>query len=112
MNFIENLENLIETFADYEVKLVDTAGQDEYSIFPAQYSMVSRGNLGKKTLNSSIFLPGFPRVRSCLLHHEQKVLRSYQNHLRETHRRHGQGVRPHSPRRQQNRFAPRTCRLV
>lgn len=25
---------------DYEVKLVDTAGQDEYSIFPAQYSMV------------------------------------------------------------------------
>lgn len=25
---------------DYEVKLVDTAGQDEYSIFPAQYAMV------------------------------------------------------------------------
>lgn len=24
---------------EYEVKLVDTAGQDEYSIFPPQYSM-------------------------------------------------------------------------
>lgn len=29
--------------ADYEVKLVDTAGQDEYSIFPAQYSMDFHG---------------------------------------------------------------------
>jgi len=28
---------------DYEVKLVDTAGQDEYSIFPAQYSMDYHG---------------------------------------------------------------------
>lgn len=28
---------------DYEVKLVDTAGQDEYSIFPAQYSMDFHG---------------------------------------------------------------------
>lgn len=28
---------------DYEVNLVDTAGQDEYSIFPAQYSMDIHG---------------------------------------------------------------------
>ncbi|CAD7093349.1 unnamed protein product [Hermetia illucens] len=28
---------------DYEVKLVDTAGQDEYSIFPAEYSMDFHG---------------------------------------------------------------------
>lgn len=28
---------------DYEVKLVDTAGQDVYSIFPAQYSMDFHG---------------------------------------------------------------------
>lgn len=28
---------------DYEIKLVDTAGQDEYSIFPAQYSMDYHG---------------------------------------------------------------------
>lgn len=28
---------------DYELKLVDTAGQDEYSIFPAQYSMDFHG---------------------------------------------------------------------
>lgn len=28
---------------DYEIKLVDTAGQDEYSIFPAQYSMDFHG---------------------------------------------------------------------
>lgn len=28
---------------DYEVKLVDTAGQDAYSIFPAQYSMDFHG---------------------------------------------------------------------
>lgn len=28
---------------DFEVKLVDTAGQDEYSIFPAQYSMDYHG---------------------------------------------------------------------
>jgi len=29
--------------SEYEVKLVDTAGQDEYSIFPAQYSMDFHG---------------------------------------------------------------------
>lgn len=28
---------------DYEIRLVDTAGQDEYSIFPAQYSMDFHG---------------------------------------------------------------------
>lgn len=28
---------------DYEVKLVDTAGQDEYSIFPVQYSIDVHG---------------------------------------------------------------------
>lgn len=28
---------------DYGVKLVDTAGQDEYSIFPVQYSMDFHG---------------------------------------------------------------------
>lgn len=28
---------------DYNVKLVDTAGQDEYSIFPVQYSMDFHG---------------------------------------------------------------------
>lgn len=28
---------------EYEVKLVDTAGQDEYSIFPTQYSMDIHG---------------------------------------------------------------------
>lgn len=28
---------------DFEIKLVDTAGQDEYSIFPAQYSMDYHG---------------------------------------------------------------------
>lgn len=28
---------------DYEIKLVDTAGQDEYSIFPTQYSMDFHG---------------------------------------------------------------------
>ncbi|XP_018790965.1 PREDICTED: GTP-binding protein Rheb homolog [Bactrocera latifrons] len=28
---------------DYEVKVVDTAGQDEYSIFPVQYSMDFHG---------------------------------------------------------------------
>lgn len=28
---------------DYEVKLVDTAGQDEYSIFPLQYSIDVHG---------------------------------------------------------------------
>ncbi|XP_046396080.1 GTP-binding protein Rheb homolog [Ischnura elegans] len=28
---------------EYEVRLVDTAGQDEYSIFPAQYSMDIHG---------------------------------------------------------------------
>jgi Ras family protein len=28
---------------EYEVRLVDTAGQDEYSIFPAQYSMDFHG---------------------------------------------------------------------
>ncbi|XP_026276647.1 GTP-binding protein Rheb homolog [Frankliniella occidentalis] len=28
---------------DYDVKVVDTAGQDEYSIFPAQYSMDIHG---------------------------------------------------------------------
>ncbi|XP_044742173.1 GTP-binding protein Rheb homolog [Chrysoperla carnea] len=28
---------------DYDVKLVDTAGQDEYSIFPGQYSMDVHG---------------------------------------------------------------------
>ncbi|KAI5706983.1 hypothetical protein M8J75_013150 [Diaphorina citri] len=28
---------------DYDLKLVDTAGQDEYSIFPAQYSMDIHG---------------------------------------------------------------------
>lgn len=28
---------------DYEVKLIDTAGQDEYSILPTQYSMDIHG---------------------------------------------------------------------
>lgn len=28
---------------EYEIKLVDTAGQDEYSIFPTQYSMDFHG---------------------------------------------------------------------
>ncbi|KAL3289545.1 hypothetical protein HHI36_022962 [Cryptolaemus montrouzieri] len=28
---------------DYELKLVDTAGQDEYSIFPSQYSIDVHG---------------------------------------------------------------------
>lgn len=28
---------------EYDLKLVDTAGQDEYSIFPAQYSMDIHG---------------------------------------------------------------------
>jgi len=28
---------------DYELKLVDTAGQDEYSILPSQYSMDIHG---------------------------------------------------------------------
>ena len=28
---------------DFELKLVDTAGQDEYAIFPAQHSMDMHG---------------------------------------------------------------------
>jgi len=28
---------------EYDMKLVDTAGQDEYSIFPTQYSIVIHG---------------------------------------------------------------------
>jgi Ras homolog enriched in brain len=35
------------------VKLVDTAGQDEYSIFPAQYSMVS---INSRVKNSSLLI--------------------------------------------------------
>ncbi|XP_070498555.1 GTP-binding protein Rheb homolog [Chironomus tepperi] len=50
--FVDSYDPTIErTFAksirmnntDYEIKLVDTAGQDEYSIFPAQYSMDYHG---------------------------------------------------------------------
>ncbi|GAB0092999.1 GTP-binding protein Rheb homolog [Sergentomyia squamirostris] len=37
---------------DYEVKLVDTAGQDEYSIFPAQYSMDFHGYVLVYSINS------------------------------------------------------------
>lgn len=38
---------------DYEVKLVDTAGQDEYSIFPAQYSMDIHGYVLVYSITSS-----------------------------------------------------------
>lgn len=38
---------------DYEVKLVDTAGQDEYSIFPPQYSMDFHGYVLVYSINSS-----------------------------------------------------------
>ncbi|XP_077302176.1 ras homolog enriched in brain [Arctopsyche grandis] len=38
---------------DYEVKLVDTAGQDEYSIFPAQYSMDFHGYVLVYSITSS-----------------------------------------------------------
>lgn len=42
---IENTWNKVTRVnsTEYEVKLVDTAGQDEYSIFPAQYSMDFHG---------------------------------------------------------------------
>ena len=30
---------------EFELSLVDTAGQDEYSIFPAQYGVDMHGNL-------------------------------------------------------------------
>lgn len=51
MKTIIQLLNFITAFTkktrvhsqDYEVKLVDTAGQDEYSIFPTQYSMDIHG---------------------------------------------------------------------
>lgn len=38
---------------DYEVKLVDTAGQDVYSIFPAQYSMDFHGYVLVYSITSS-----------------------------------------------------------
>lgn len=38
---------------DYEVKLVDTAGQDEYSIFPAQYAMDFHGYVLVYSITSS-----------------------------------------------------------
>lgn len=38
---------------DYEVKLVDTAGHDEYSIFPAQYSMDIHGYVLVYSITSS-----------------------------------------------------------
>lgn len=38
---------------DYEVKLVDTAGQDEYSIFPSTYSMDVHGYVLVYSITSS-----------------------------------------------------------
>lgn len=38
---------------EYEVKLVDTAGQDEFSIFPLQYSMDFHGYVLVYSINSS-----------------------------------------------------------
>nr|AMZ00362.1 Ras superfamily small GTPase [Nilaparvata lugens] len=38
---------------DYDLKLVDTAGQDEYSIFPAQYSMDIHGYVLVYSITSS-----------------------------------------------------------
>lgn len=38
---------------EYEVKLVDTAGQDEYSIFPLQYSMDFHGYVLVYSITSS-----------------------------------------------------------
>ncbi|XP_014260514.1 GTP-binding protein Rheb homolog [Cimex lectularius] len=38
---------------DYDLKLVDTAGQDEYSIFPAQYSMDVHGYVLVYSITSS-----------------------------------------------------------
>jgi GTPase SAR1 family protein len=38
---------------EYELKLVDTAGQDEYSIFPAQYSMDIHGYVLVYSITSS-----------------------------------------------------------
>nr|QND78260.1 Ras superfamily small GTPase [Cyrtorhinus lividipennis] len=37
---------------DYDLKLVDTAGQDEYSIFPTQYSMDVHGYVLVYSINS------------------------------------------------------------
>uniref|UniRef100_A0A182SET5 Uncharacterized protein n=1 Tax=Anopheles maculatus TaxID=74869 RepID=A0A182SET5_9DIPT len=39
--FVDSYDPTIEN--NYEIRLVDTAGQDEYSIFPAQYSMDFHG---------------------------------------------------------------------
>lgn len=38
---------------DYELKLVDTAGQDEYSIFPSQYSIDVHGYVLVYSITSS-----------------------------------------------------------
>ncbi|TGZ57542.1 ras homolog enriched in brain [Temnothorax americanus] len=60
--FVDSYEPTIEnTFTkstrvnsqDYELKLVDTSGQDEYSIFPTQYSMDIHGYVLVYSITSS-----------------------------------------------------------
>lgn len=41
--FIAFVKNTKVDNQEYELKLVDTAGQDEYSILPSQYSMDIHG---------------------------------------------------------------------
>lgn len=57
----KTVPNLIAAFTkstrmynqDYELKLVDTAGQDEYSIFPSQYSIDVHGYVLVYSITSS-----------------------------------------------------------
>lgn len=42
-NFVAFVKATVVNNQEYEVKLVDTAGQDEYSILPEQYSMDIHG---------------------------------------------------------------------
>ena len=46
---------------DYEIKIVDTAGQDEYSIMPSQYTMDVHGYVLVYSINSQ---KSFDVVRS------------------------------------------------
>gem|GEM_PF-6864488 len=57
INFVNIFSAFIKSIRvngqEYEVKLVDTAGHDEYSIFPAQYSMDIHGYVLVYSITSS-----------------------------------------------------------
>ncbi|XP_071450946.1 GTP-binding protein Rheb homolog [Hetaerina americana] len=58
---------------EYEVRLVDTAGQDEYSIFPAQYSMDIHGYVLVYSITSAKSFEVVQVIRDKLLDMTGKV---------------------------------------